>query len=343
MPDVLRLKLLELPLLELGGSTIDLAPVLALAVLFVLALVALLRSRRPSRWRLAIQALSVFVFVFAAHQTMCVLRSWIFGFQAIGRNDTVAFALSHIAAVLIFIALVGGGIFCGWICPVGAIQEWVGRGSAWLKARLSPRTTFGLDVTLSLTALAVMAVLTVRYAPTNFFFSENVSVIFTMAGLVGLPVVLAAPFLDQRLRWFRYVSLFGRIAIILIGIHTTTPGCTLYETEVDYSAAISFLGVMLATVVLSRAYCRYICPFGAAFGLLSTVALLRVEHRQVPCSVDCGRCATVCPVGALQRGAIEHTACTRCGRCIEACGACVRVDMPRPEGVGEPGPEGAPR
>ena len=326
-PDGPRVKLLELPLLELGGSTVDLAPLLALALLFVLALYGFLYGRKKSRWRFIVQSISLFIFVFAAHQTMCVLRSWIYGFQAIGKNDTIAFALLHIAVALIFMALIGGAIFCGWICPVGALQEWLGWLSQKTKTKLGQKLSFYLDLLLSVLALGVMVYLTWYYAPANFFFSENISILFTLIGLVGLPFILFAPLLQKKLRYFRYLSLFGRIFIVLIGIYTTNPGCTIYETEIDYSAAISFFGVIVATLVLSRAYCRFICPFGASFGLLSEVALVKIKPHSTPCTKDCGRCNQICPVGALKAGEMEHSACIRCGRCIEHCQASIHFDL----------------
>ena len=173
----------------------------------------------------------------------------------------------------------------------------------------------------------MMVWLAYEYAPANFFFSENVSIIFTVIGFLGLPLLLLIPSLDQKFRRFRYVSLFGRLAIILIGIHTTNPGCTIYETEVDYSAAISFLGVIVATGVLSRAYCRYICPFGGVFGLFSRVSLLKIRHENSPCKRSCGRCKQVCPVGALKEGEVDDSACIRCGRCLENCQARVDFDF----------------
>ena len=326
-PDGPRVKLLELPLLDLGGSTVDLAPLLALAILFAIALYGFLYGKNKSRWRFVVQSISLFIFVFAAHQTMCVLRSWVYGFQAIGKNDTIAFALLHIAVALIFMALIGGSIFCGWICPLGALQEWLGWLSRKMKSKVGKRAGLYLDVMLSIFALIAMIYLTWFYAPANFFFSENVSILFTLIGLFGLPIILLAPFLDSKLRYFRYISLFGRTFIVLIGIYTTNPGCTIYETEIDYSAAISFLGVIVATVVLSRAYCRFICPFGASFGLLSQVALIKIKPHSTPCTKNCGGCKETCPVGALEAGQMRHSACIRCGRCIEHCNASIHFDV----------------
>lgn len=317
--DAPRIKLLELPLIKLGGSAIDLAPMIMLVLLFLISIGAMVWARKKKPWRVAIQTASLFMFVFAAHQTMCVLRTWIFGFEAIGINDTIAFALLHIAVILVFMSLVGGAVFCGWICPVGTIQDIVAFFSFKGKKSFSSRNVLIFDITLSILSIVVLCWLSILYAPADFFFSENVSILFTVAGLIGIPFVLVIPLLDLKLRWFRYVSLFGRMAIILIGIHVTNPGCTVFETEVDYSSTISFLGVLISALIISRAYCRYICPFGAVFGLFAPKALFRIQSDSLPCRIDCGKCKSKCPSGALDNAKIDYSSCSFCGRCVDSC------------------------
>ena len=317
--DGVRIKIFELPLIKLGEAAIDLAPMIMLVILFIGAVSAMVFPSKKKKWRQLIQGLSLFMFVFAAHQTMCVLRTWIFGFEAIGINDTIAFGLLHIAVTLLFMALIAGAAFCGWICPVGTIQDIIGYFSFRGKKYFPSRTVYGFDMSLSVLSIIVLCWLSYVYAPSDFFFSENISVLFTLGGLVGIPFVMAMPWLDSKLRWFRYISLFGRIAIILIGIHVTNPGCTVFETEIDYSANISFLGVILIAVIVSRAYCRYICPFGAVFGFFAPKALFKVQSKGLPCKIDCGKCNETCPSGALKSGLIDYSCCSFCGRCVDNC------------------------
>jgi len=317
--DAPRIKLFELPLIKLSGAAIDLAPMIMLILLFIASILAMYYARKIKPWRILIQTLSLGMFVFAAHQTMCVLRTWIFGFQAVGINDTIAFALLHIAVILIFMALVGGAVFCGWICPVGTIQDIISFFTLKIKKQLSTKVIMGADVTLSILSIVVLCWLSLIYAPADFFFSENVSILFTVAGLAGIPFIMIAPVLEKKLRFFRYISLFGRTIIILIGIHVTNPGCTVFETEIDYSASISFLGVLMTAVIINRAYCRYICPFGAVFGFLAPKALFRIQSDSLPCRINCGKCASKCPVGALDKAHIEYSQCVFCGRCVDDC------------------------
>ncbi|WDC83600.1 4Fe-4S binding protein [Caloramator sp. mosi_1] len=29
--------------------------------------------------------------------------------------------------IVVFLSILFGPIFCGWICPLGSVQEWIGR------------------------------------------------------------------------------------------------------------------------------------------------------------------------------------------------------------------------
>jgi polyferredoxin len=39
---------------------------------------------------------------------------------------------------VLLLAVVARGAFCGWICPLGAIQEWLYAGGLWLQQHIPP-------------------------------------------------------------------------------------------------------------------------------------------------------------------------------------------------------------
>lgn len=84
------------------------------------------------------------------------------------------------------------------------------------------------------------------------------------------------------------------------------------------------VAILLASVVVDRFYCRYVCPLGAALGVLSLASLSRI--RRVPqCSV-CKVCEHACPTGAIRRQHIDFKECVRCDVCerklIQKAGVC---------------------
>lgn len=86
--------------------------------------------------------------------------------------------------------------------------------------------------------------------------------------------------------------------------------------------------ILLACVVVPRFYCRYVCPLGAALGVVSIISPLRIK-RVPQCSV-CTVCEHACPTGAIQREKIDFKECVRCDVCeaklIKKAGSC-RHDM----------------
>jgi ferredoxin len=101
-------------------------------------------------------------------------------------------------------------------------------------------------------------------------------------------------------------------------------------------SAVTFLGCGAAVLLFlgTRGFCRFVCPYGAAFRVLDRAAPLRVR-RVAACAVDCAPnggspdeaapCTLACPMAidvhaeVRARGAVANVDCVRCHLCIEAC------------------------
>ena len=74
------------------------------------------------------------------------------------------------------------------------------------------------------------------------------------------------------------------------------------------------LGVLLvASVFVRNAYCRFLCPVGAALGLLSKLTVFRIK-RWSECR-HCRICEKACEWGAIRGPQIVLTECVRCDDC----------------------------
>jgi polyferredoxin len=74
------------------------------------------------------------------------------------------------------------------------------------------------------------------------------------------------------------------------------------------------LGVLLvATLFVRNLYCRFLCPLGAALGLLSKLTVFRIK-RWSECST-CRICEKACEWGAIRGPQIVLTECVRCDDC----------------------------
>ena len=64
-----------------------------------------------------------------------------------------------------------------------------------------------------------------------------------------------------------------------------------------------------------RAFCRFLCPLGAIYGLFAKIAVVGVKVEAPKCT-SCGRCTAQCPMDIRRVG--DHE-CIHCGRCIDVC------------------------
>jgi len=79
------------------------------------------------------------------------------------------------------------------------------------------------------------------------------------------------------------------------------------------------LTVVLA-IIVSRFWCRYICPLGAIAGIFNKVGMLRIHLDDSRCK-QCNECLEGCVMGISEKEEIGYsTDCILCGRCVERCG-----------------------
>ncbi len=85
-----------------------------------------------------------------------------------------------------------------------------------------------------------------------------------------------------------------------------------------------FASMLLSPLIGNRGYCRYMCPYGATFGLLNKAGFYRIDFDQKTCN-DCGICTQVCDMGipvlemGREKSKIDVADCMGCGRCVTEC------------------------
>ena len=82
--------------------------------------------------------------------------------------------------------------------------------------------------------------------------------------------------------------------------------------------------VVLASVFIDRFFCKYLCPAGGLYGIISKISPTKIKRE--PCS-NCEVCAKVCPMniefekagnGAKNAG-VKSAECILCGKCTSSC------------------------
>jgi polyferredoxin len=72
--------------------------------------------------------------------------------------------------------------------------------------------------------------------------------------------------------------------------------------------------LLAATVFVRNLYCRFLCPVGAALGLISSVTTIFSIKRWSECKT-CKICEKTCEWGAIRGPLIVKSECVRCDDC----------------------------
>jgi polyferredoxin len=332
MGEFLSWKLFRGNLAPLYESYIELAAFLA--ILLLAAAATAVRTRRQTVRRL-VQAASLLVFFFVVSSCLGVfglIRNFYFGLTELGKDDLRAFYYMGLASVVYGLAFATGPIFCGWICPTGTLQEWLGAVRTSRRRLEGPHTSLPASpgevsgpspagrawvVGITLALFAAFMVVVGRVFSSRRPMLEDSAVLWAGALIVVSLFVVMRPDADRALKGLRYLSLALIIAFCVAGVTVTSPVHFVFTNVHDWASLLSTVAIMGAALLVSRSWCRYLCPLGALLGTINRCSLTRIERR--PHCTDCGACDDVCTTAAISRGHIDLPACTMCLACVDTC------------------------
>ncbi len=260
----------------------------------------------------------------------------------------------------IVLTIILGRFFCGWVCPFGAIHQFVGfaanrKKSVAAKIKLSryrpaqaikywiliflltisalelavdlfrlPATNQWLWGILILAALAFSGIFIVRRSRVNL---KKSAILFL--GFVALWLLLSSVFKgNQTSAASLQIGLLDPIALVYRSINLIVLPL-IDQTALKLSAvprlyddtwliAAVFFSALVLNLVIPRFYCRFICPAGALFGVLSRFALWRIGKISDKCSY-CHICEKNCEGGCNPTTEIRFNECVLCVNCINDC------------------------
>jgi NosR/NirI family transcriptional regulator, nitrous oxide reductase regulator len=122
---------------------------------------------------------------------------------------------------------------------------------------------------------------------------------------------------ERRASLIKYVVLGGAIAYFLATkdplIYPYIEPFWMFGLHQSTGLWIALGALLLATVFVRNAYCRFLCPVGAALGVLSKLTVFRIK-RWKECT-HCRICEKACEWGAIRGPHIVLTECVRCDDC----------------------------
>jgi polyferredoxin len=203
----------------------------------------------------------------------------------------------HPAGLFLLLAFLGMSwlarkSFCGWLCPVGTISEYLwrlGRRTFGRIFHLARRLDIGLR--------------SLKYLLLGLF----------LYAVCSMPVPAIRAFLEgpygvvddvKMLNFFRLLGIGGGAVVALL---------------------------VVASVFVENFWCRYLCPYGALMGLAALASPLRIRRDTSLC-IDCDKCTKACPsaLPVAKLIAIRSAECTGCLQCVAACPAAGALAMVAP-------------
>lgn len=125
------------------------------------------------------------------------------------------------------------------------------------------------------------------------------------------------PVLERRAGYIKYLILFGAIGWYLAthenAFYRYIEPFWMFSFEASAMLWIGLGVLLVASIFVRNLYCRFLCPLGAALGLLSSLSIFRIK-RWSECST-CQLCEKACEWGAIRERKIVMTECVRCDDC----------------------------
>jgi ferredoxin-type protein NapH len=217
-------------------------------------------------------------------------------------NTPWTMMLPHILFFVI-LAFIFGRLFCGWMCPMGFLQELMSK----LREKLGIRQREIPERYLSIMAKF-------RYG--------FLAMIILMAIAIALPIGLT--FLQGEFSIIGCETCPARIIMPLFS--GNPPGYYSFNTVVYAIFAIvgiSFLILFFLAFFFKRPFCK-VCPSGTILSLFNTGSLLSKEKDVKKCT-SCGICARVCPTDNKHifrekvHKRVDSANCVRCYSCVRHC------------------------
>ena len=136
---------------------------------------------------------------------------------------------------------------------------------------------------------------------------------------------------DNALKYLKYVVLAAIIVISWIMGSTILKATSPWDAfaqltsfpNITVPLTIGLLVLLLITVgafFIERFFCRYLCPLGAIFSIVSKVSIFKINKPKKDCG-KCRLCTNNCSMGLdlYKKNNVHGGDCINCFKCVETC------------------------
>jgi len=260
-------------------------------VLGLIALALLLSKKMKDRIKIPFLLLSTFLFGIAANLPIAFFKGFSMHPSPVcATTKSILYGLGMpllvTLVVIVFLTLLGPKLFCGWVCPVGAIQELVAMLADNLK---------------------------IKRIKWNFVFTQTVRILIFLLFVFLSATAVYHTFQEEQ-----------KVALSVYDPINAFHGFEIEASPFTLTGFLHYLPLLL-TLILAfkfyRPFCYLVCPVGLFTNLLEQVGIFRVTHNKGACD-DCRVCEhdSPCPtVPEILKGSILRPDCFSCTACVNSC------------------------
>lgn len=196
--------------------------------------------------------------------------------------ESVKYSVWMLVATVPATVLVGR-FFCGFFCSFGAVQDLLWFGSHRLRALFPGKRN--LKKADRIFRFAKYAVL--------FYF-----IIFVWSGVTAVKTAGLWQVFGQYVSFGHWPGLKPLLSV----------------------GGILLLVIFIGSLFVQRFFCRYFCPMGAIYSLISQASFLKIDKPRDGCG-KCHLCTSKCPMGMdlTKKDRIAGGECISCQKCVSWC------------------------
>jgi polyferredoxin len=220
----------------------------------------------------------------------------------------------YFSIITIAVTLFLGRVFCGWVCPLGTLNNIVGSLRKWRIDTLT-RDWYKLKYYFLIFLLI-----------SSLFTLQLVGIMDPLSLLIRSFSVSIYPLFNYSIRAFFdsiYELNIKGVVDVSEAIYSVLKKGIISFQQSYYNQGI-FIGVLFLFIlglnlVERRFWCRYLCPLGAFLGILSRFSILKRSVSE-ECN-SCGSCSMVCQGNAApnKKEGWRDSECYYCWNCDDVC------------------------
>mgnify|MGYP002639995634 CR=1 FL=1 len=183
------------------------------------------------------------------------------------------------------VSLLAGRAFCGWMCPLGTLQDMFAGWARRLSSGGKPKRR-------------------------------------GIRSKSKFPIKLS-PKVDKWARYLKYLILlivvWASATAVYPPLHEICPARAVFGLQLTPLLASVLVTFVVTSLLVKRFWCKYLCPLGALLAITNKFAPLRVTIDKNNCT-GCHRCEAECPVDipAIPDN-MRSLECIQCLECVETC------------------------